>query len=122
MTGRSGLLYFNEERVLITVIENILDPLHISRRLPFLPELLSRAAPIPGETGLNGPLQGLQVHIRDHENFAGLPFLDHGRDKTLLIKLEIGRYFHAVFYHKREKKSRGQKTKKPVLMLIGPAL
>lgn len=97
MTGRSGLLYFNEKRVLITVVENFLDPLHISRRFPFLPELPARTAPIPGQTGLNGPLQRLQVHIRDHEHLAGLPFLDHGRDKTLLIKFEIRWYFHVIF-------------------------
>jgi len=97
MTCRPSLVNFYEERVLIAVVENILHSLHVSRRLPFLPELLARAAPVPGETGLHGPLQRLRVHIRDHEHLAGLPFLDHGGDKTLLVKFEICRYFHSVF-------------------------
>lgn len=104
MAGRPGLFYFNEKRVLIAVIENVLDVLHISRRLPFLPELLARAAPVPGETGLNGPLERSLVHISNHKNFAGLPFLDHRRDKTIIIKLEIYRYFHAVLLSQTEGK------------------
>jgi hypothetical protein len=112
MTSRSSLLYFNEKCVLIAVTTNVFNSLHISRSLPFLPEFLSRAAPIPGETGLNGPLQGLQVHICDHEYLAGLPVLDHGRDKTLLIKLEIGRYFHAVFLSQTGEKVQRSENKR----------
>lgn len=54
MTRRSGLVYFDQKRVLIAVIKNLLDMLHVARGLPFLPKLPAGPAPKPGKPALNG--------------------------------------------------------------------
>ncbi len=56
MTGRPGLLDLDQERVLVAVIQNILDALDMARGLALLPELLARAAPEPGKSRLQGSL------------------------------------------------------------------
>ena len=97
MTCRAGLLYFYEQRVLVAVVKNFFHALDMARCLPLLPELLARTAPEPGKPAFNGPLQGLGVHISDHQNLAILPVLDNRWDQAFFIILEVVRDLHMAF-------------------------
>jgi hypothetical protein len=89
------LFYLDEKRVLIAVIKDLLHTLNIAGSLPFLPILMTRAAPKPGYSGLNSALQGLGIHIGDHENLKTVPVLDDRRDQSVFVELQITGYLHA---------------------------
>ena len=86
MAGRAGLFNLDKEGVLVAVVEYVLHPLNMAGRLPLLPELLAGAAPEPGETGLDGPLERFPVHVCDHKNLVVLPVLDHCGDEAFVIE------------------------------------
>jgi hypothetical protein len=95
MTGRSRLFYLDQERVLVAVIEDILDALDVTGGLPLLPELLPGSAPEPGEARLNGFAQRLGVHIGHHQNFVVLPVLNDSGYQAFIVVFKVVRYFHS---------------------------
>ena len=95
MARRPGLVDLDEQRVLVAVIQDILDLLDMTGCFPFLPELLSRTAPEPCKSRLHGLSYRSCVHVGDHEHFAGLPVLDHGGNQPFFIILEVFGDFHA---------------------------
>jgi hypothetical protein len=90
-----SLVHFDEQRVLVAVIQDVLYLLDMTGRLPFLPELLPRTAPEPGESRLNGLFYGRRVHVGNHEHFTTLPILDYSGNQALFIIFEVRRNFHA---------------------------
>ncbi len=89
MTCRAGLFYFDEKRVLVAVVENVLNPLDVSGGLPFLPKLLAGAAPEPSEACLDRSLEGLGIHVCYHQDLVVIPVLDHGRYQALFVVFEV---------------------------------
>ncbi len=96
MTCRARLFYFDEERVLVAVIENVLDALYVSGGFSLLPEFAAGAAPEPGEPGLNRSPQRFGVHVGNHQDLVVLPVLNHGRDQALFVEFEVIRDLHRM--------------------------
>src|SRR3569623_1608 len=70
VAGAAGLLDANPHRVLIAIHPHLDNALDMTRRLTFAPQLLARAAEVPGVAGLDGPAQRLIVHVGDHQHVA----------------------------------------------------
>ncbi len=85
MTGRTGLLHLDQKRILITVVQNILDALDVTRSLAFLPEFFTRSAPEPGEPRVDGSPERFGIHVGDHEDLMILPVLDNGGNQALVV-------------------------------------
>src|SRR3990172_8471927 len=94
MACGTDLLHLDEQRVQVTVVEDVLDALDVARGLSLLPELLARAAPEPGEPRAHGPLDRFLVHVPDHEHLAGLPVLDDRGYQAFLIVFQVFGYLH----------------------------
>src|SRR3569623_300160 len=65
VAGAAGLLDANPHRVLIAIHPHLDNALDMTRRLTFAPQLLARAAEVPGVAGLDGPAQRLVERRRD---------------------------------------------------------
>ena len=85
MTGWSCLIDLDEERVLIAIVQDLCNALNVARGFTFLPELLARTAPKPGETAFHGLLQRCRVHVRDHEDLVCSTVLDDSGDEAFFI-------------------------------------
>src|SRR4030067_2358252 len=94
MACRTDRRHLDEERVQVTVVEDVLDALNVARGLSLLPELLARTAPEPGEPRAHGPLDRFRVHIPDHEHLAGRPVLDDRGDQAFFIVFQVFGYPH----------------------------
>jgi hypothetical protein len=90
-----SLVHFDEQRVQVAIIQDVLYLLDMTGRLPFLPELLPRTAPEPSESRLDGLFYGRRVHVGDHEYFTALPVLNYGGNQAFFIVFEVPRNFHA---------------------------
>src|SRR6516162_8871979 len=67
---RPYLLHPYPDSVLIAVDAHLAHALHVSGGLALAPERAARATEIPGFPGRNSSLQGLRVHVRDHQYLA----------------------------------------------------
>src|SRR4029079_4720085 len=92
VAGGSGWLRLHEDRIAITVDEEVLDQEFVTRHFALLPKFLSRYAPKVSCLGRRGSGTCLLVHIPEHENSPVQPVLDDGGQQPLLVKLqpEIG--------------------------------
>ena len=116
MACRPRLIHPNEQRVLITVIQDFLDALNVSRCLAFLPEFLARAAPEPCQPSLHAFPQRLGIHVCHHQHLVVAPILDNCRYQTLVIEFQIFRNsHHDDLYHNPEKMSSGGSGRCPIL-------
>ena len=118
MAGRAGLFNFNQERILVTIVQYLFYALDIAGCLSFLPELLSRTAPVPGEAGFDRPLKRRSVHVRDHQYLVGFPVLDDRGDQAAFIIFQVIGNLHKIgFFITNPTKcpvKRKMKIKKPV--------
>jgi hypothetical protein len=119
VAGRALLLHLDEERVLITIVQDFLDALDVSRGLTLLPELLARTAPEPGEAGFNGLANRFGVHVSHHQDLIALPILNNGRDQAFFIEFQVAGNLHAGFLSQLVRNVQRDENKKPVL-LTGP--
>jgi len=62
-----GLLYLNQKRVFITVIEHVADLLKISRGFSLLPQAVPRTAPEMRISCLKGLVERVRVHVGQHQ-------------------------------------------------------
>ena len=71
MAGAGALLLDPDpHRVLIAVDAHLDDALHMAGRFTLAPEGATGAAEIPSLAGRDGPLQGLRVHVGNHQHVA----------------------------------------------------
>src|SRR5215470_14461505 len=80
MAGAGALLLdLDPDRVLVAVNAHLEDALGVAGLLALAPQLLARAAEVPGVTGCDGARKRLGVHVRDHQELARLRV---GRDAS----------------------------------------
>jgi len=96
VAGRSVLLDPNEQCVLVTVIRDLDHPLHVAGGAALFPKTVSRAAPEVGVSGIEGLVQGISVHVRKHQDFAGVRILHNRRDQAFVIEVQAHGKFHFV--------------------------
>ena len=86
VTSGACLIDQVQQSVCVTIYENLDDSLHIPGCLPFLPQLLSRSAPVVCETGSHCLVEGLGIRVGDHQNFACCVVLHNNRDKSPILE------------------------------------
>jgi hypothetical protein len=80
MASRSRWLNEQDERIGITVYQNLADVHEIARCCTFVPKFVSAAAPEMGLHGLFRQPKSFGVHPCDHEDFFALSILHNGGD------------------------------------------
>ena len=103
MTCRSRLIDFNEKCILIAVVKDFFYSLNMSGGFTFLPELLSRTAPKPGDVRFHCFSQRLGVHVRHHKNIKRNSILDHCRDEPFIVIFQVVGYLHKSVLTQSEK-------------------
>ena len=87
MTGAGALLLDPDpHRVLVAVDPHFEDALPMARGFPFTPQRSTRAAKVPGFAGRDGPLQGLCVHVGDHQHVARVRIGGNANDEPIGIE------------------------------------
>ena len=81
--GFADLVNFDKNRVLVAVDINLFDPLNVSAFFAFAPQLLTTTTVINGITKLESLLIALFVHVRHHQDLAGLVVLSNRGDKPV---------------------------------------
>ena len=79
----------DQQRVAVAVDPDLAHVLAVARRLPLAPVLLAAAAPEPGPPGVQGPAQGLGVHVGDHEDLAVDGVLDHRDHQPAVVERHL---------------------------------
>ena len=87
VAGRSLRDAAIDERIIITVGQNLTDKNEIAGGLALVPQLLARAREKPRRAGVHRQLQGLLVRVAEHQDFA-IAFIltDHGNERCFLKK------------------------------------
>ena len=85
MADRASGIDLDEQRVVVTVVENLNDTEHIARGLALGPKAIACAAPEGHKTCLDGLVVGFLVHEAKHEDLAGHSILDNGRNEALQL-------------------------------------
>lgn len=98
MTGRTGLLYLDQQCVLVAVVQDLFDALDIARRLALLPKFLAGPAPEPGKARFNGLSDRRGVHVRDHQHLAAFPILNDRGDQSFFVELQSIRDLHTWIF------------------------
>src|SRR3712207_1426498 len=62
--------HLEPDGVLVAVDAHLDHALDLAAGGALAPQLPARARPVPGLAGVDGPGEGLLVHMRDHEDFA----------------------------------------------------
>src|SRR5215207_5231079 len=75
--------HLQPDRVLVAVDPHFNDSLDLSACVAFMPQLAARAGPVPGFAGFDGPRQGVGVHVRDHQDLAGVGVGGHACDQAI---------------------------------------
>lgn len=88
VAGGAGLLDLNEQGVAIAVEGHVHHALHMAAGFALHPVLLTGAAPEVGETRFYRALKRRPIHPGHHEDAAGRPFLNDGRDEAVGIELQ----------------------------------
>ena len=92
--GGAVLLDLNDDGVGVAVGEDLDDVLGIPRLLPLHPVLVAGAAEEPGLAVADGVFEGLLIHEGDHQHFAALHILNHGRNQAAhLGKIDFDHVF-----------------------------
>ena len=89
MAGHPRLMHDDQQRVAIAIVADFLDTLDIARCLALTPELLTTAAPEPGEARLERLFERFLVHIGQHEDLTVL-LLHDGRHEAFFIEFDHG--------------------------------
>ena len=82
----SLLAHFEDESILITVSENPLDDLGVSRGRSLVPELLTAAGKVYRLTDGEGLTETFLVHVGDHENLIRVRVMGDRDDETVFVK------------------------------------
>jgi hypothetical protein len=78
-----------QERVAVTVDSDFLYVQHIAGSLAFAPQLLARPRPEAGDVFVKGYLQGLAVHVANHEYLTGFMVLDNRTEQASGIVFQL---------------------------------
>ena len=81
VAGRSLRDAAIDERIVITVGQNLTDKNEIAGGLALVPQLLARAREKPRRTGIHRQLKRLLVRIAEHEHLAAALILTDDRDE-----------------------------------------
>src|SRR3954447_12300873 len=81
------LLDLDPDRILIAIDAHLDDALGMAGFLALAPELLARAAVVPGVAGRNGLSKRLRIHMRDHQHLARLRICRDAGDKPAGVEL-----------------------------------
>src|SRR4051794_34221913 len=87
---RAGGLDEREHRVGIAVVAQRLHGLSVAGRRALAPQLVAGAAVEVELAGFAREPQRLLVHVREREDLAGAPILDHARHEASLVEVEFG--------------------------------
>ena len=92
------LLNLEEERITIAIDEPSQDLLGVTAGLAFLPELLTRTAPIVHVACLDGMTEGVLVHPSHHEHASTRcgTLLHNGRNEPSIIIFKIQIHPHHI--------------------------
>ena len=95
VASASGLLYFEEQRVFITVDVPADDALSVAAGFAFEPVFLPRTTPVVHEPGFNCALDRVVIHPRHHQYSLGIRILDNRWDEAVGIVFELLHTAHA---------------------------
>ena len=93
VAGRACLGHLCQNRVQITVHNQLLHILEMAAGEAFDPELLTAPAEIRHLSCLNGPVEGFLIHVGYHQNLVRPVVLNHHRNQAIRAQLEL-RPFH----------------------------
>ncbi len=93
--ARPVLLDLDPDRVLVAIDPHLDDALGVAGAFALPPQRLARAREIPGLAGLDGALERLGVHVRDHQQFAGPGVGGDAGDEAVGVEL---RRQHEAFF------------------------
>ena len=85
----TGLLDGEQEHIGVTVVANSFHNLEMAAGGTFVPELLTRAAPVMGLTARQCGLDRLTVHPGHHQHGPVQPVLRNGWDQPRFVKTEL---------------------------------
>ena len=88
VAGGACLAHLEEHRVLVAIDADFVDMLFVAGRVALAPERLARARPVDRAAGVDGELQRLCIHPRQHQHFAGIVLLRDGGKEPRIITLE----------------------------------
>src|ERR1700757_80868 len=74
------LLDREQDGVVVAVDADFVDGLVVARLLALAPQAIARAREVAGVAGLDGFLEGLAVHVSDHQEASALIVLRDDRD------------------------------------------
>ena len=83
-----GLIDEGEQRVAVAVVTKLVDVLEVARCGPLVPVFVPRAAVVPHGARRQGAAERLGIHVGEHEDFAGGPFLGDTRHEIPVIELD----------------------------------
>ena len=72
----------HQQAVVVAVAVQVLQVQDIAGGLAFLPEAGARSAVKVHQAGFYGAVQGLLVHVAEHQHLAGAVVLDYGREQA----------------------------------------
>src|ERR1700733_13738559 len=87
MTGATGLLDLDPDRILVAVDAHLDDALKVARAFAFTPELAARPGEVPCFAGGNGLRKRICVHMRNHEHRSGRGVGSDASDKSVGTEL-----------------------------------
>lgn len=82
-------MHADQKRIRVTVQADFDDALHIARCRAFVPKLIPAARPEKRFPFFKSKLQGLSIHVRQHQDVAGLRILDNRRDQSTGIEFNF---------------------------------
>src|SRR5215470_14950328 len=83
----TGLLDLDPHCVLVAIDPHLDDALRVAGRFTLAPERAARAAEIPGLAARDGSLQGVRVHVGDHQHLARAGIGRHAGEEPVGIEL-----------------------------------
>jgi hypothetical protein len=89
VTGRTGLLDTDPDRVLIAIHPHLDHALGLSGAFAFSPQRIARTAEVPGIAARDRPAQGFVVHMRDHQHVAARGIGGHAGHQTRRIEFGL---------------------------------
>ena len=87
--GRPVLFDLDDNRISVTISQNLHHILSIAGLFTLHPVLVAGTAEKPGFTVLQGQIEGLFIHERYHQHFTIFIILDDGRDQPPILSKSI---------------------------------
>ena len=87
MTGGANGFGLDQDRIPVTVHEEVLQDQLVAGGFAFLPELVPRPAPKMHRFRLQRLFEGFTVHVPEHQDRTVPPILDDRRDQALFVEL-----------------------------------